>query len=660
MQKEIKAQSFVVKTSGLLKSDRTTTKTFYFAENFDEIDSTNVSGVLINVGQIKQTVDFYTGQSSYGGFNIEVLRIQDTVDDLLDDFYFYNRDIYIYYHIEGQDRDTATPDLQQVYKGKIENAIVKHDRVLFTVINDRKKLERQFPRTISNSDAGTARGKAAQYVYGTHSMNYGQLVAGNGSGLMTNNMVKALYCGIISGKHRWIVAGNGADITIADYTAVWFWDAQLNRYVQLADSACYTSGTDAEGNIYIDIEAPATGGYIAECFDYIMPDYAESQGAHADWSNVPYILDGDWDTASTLDVAPGAFIEELVCFFPHIPDYTITEQKIYCRTWGDERIDNFTLTGHGATLDVNTLLSYGATEFSDTIIGTPPLYVGFTVTDASVDATAHVYYLFMRLKHQMTNLNDMYVECSNSITTQREIISDICTTVGATFTDNSDVAAITMHPVFYDQRQAISHIMEVAKQGACVAMIDGNNEITVDEIDMSATADKTLDIGDIEIESVVIGESAMRDLVNDMEVNFNYDNYTRGMTVTLDDQNSISDDIYGTWESSINADFITDSTNANALLDYYVNGATATFFTELRPTVEFYTRDIRGTVPYDGSGNFHPLIELELGDHFSLPAALDNYLTCNGESWSGMVFKIIGYGIEAGRLWLKGIYIRTV
>ncbi|MFA7195871.1 MAG: hypothetical protein WC210_09170, partial [Candidatus Neomarinimicrobiota bacterium] len=278
LQKEIKAQSFVVKTSGLLKSDRTTTKTFYFAENFDEIDSTNVSGVLINMGQIKQTVDFYTGQSSYGGFNIEVLRIQDTVDDLLDDYYFYNRDIYIYYHIEGQVRKTTpTATLQQVYKGKIENAIVKHDRVIFTVINDRKKLERLFPRTISNSNAGTARGKAAQYVYGTHSMNYGQLVAGNGSGLMTNNMVKALYCGIISGKHRWIVAGNGADITIADYTAVWFWDAQFNRYIQLADSACYTSGTDAEGNIYIDIEAPATGGYIAECYDYIMPDYAESQ-----------------------------------------------------------------------------------------------------------------------------------------------------------------------------------------------------------------------------------------------------------------------------------------------------------------------------------------------------------------------------------------------
>jgi len=190
--------------------------------------------------------------------------------------------------------------------------------------------------------------------------------------------------------------------------------------------------------------------------------------------------------------------------------------------------------------------------------------------------------------------------------------------------------------------------------------VTGANELTVDEIDLTATADKTLELGDIEIDSVVVGESAMRSLINDMTINYYSDNYTRGLTETATDANSKSDDIYGTWESAINADYLTDSTNVGLLLDYHVNGTTATFFTELRSTVEFYTRDIRGTVPYDGSGNFHPLIELELGDHFALPVALDNYLTCNGESWSGMVFKIIGYGIEAGRLWLKGIYIRTV
>jgi len=661
LQKEIKAQSFVVKTSGLLKSDRTTTKTFYFAENFDEIDSTNVSGVLINVGQIKQTVDFYTGQSSYGGFNIEVLRIQDTVDDLLDDYYFYNRDIYIYYHIEGQVRKTTpTATLQQVYKGKIENAIVKHDRVVFTVVNDNTLLNKMLPPNITTD--GLAKGKIAQYVYGDHSgIKYG-VNDTNGTPLQNNTMVKGILATQVGGNYRWIVGGNGSDLTIAATNALWIWHSEYKRFMQI--TTAYTTGTDAQGNAYVEI-APQDGFFV-DAYDYIMPTNVTRSGT-PNWESPANAINDKFDISdpnayaqATLTDADGGDTY-LNVRFSDVPTYATLDKDVYFGV-DDNGIDTFEISGYGATSDITAVGGYSnrAITLAD---GSLPSTISFRAHQIAThgDNWARVSNCFMRLELRVMEMQDVYIGVNNANDyTQRTIIEHLATECGITYTDNADVAAITMAGVLSEQKKAVDHIRETAKQGACVAMINGDNEITVDEIDMSATADKTLDIGDIEIESVVIGESSLHSLVNDMTVNYYADSYTGGLSEIANDTNGNSCDIYGTYERVLDANFITAAASSASLLDYHVNGTTATFFTELRSTVEFYTRDIRGTVPYDGSGNFHPLIELELGDHFSLPAALDNYLTCNGESWSGMVFKIIGYGIEAGRLWLKGIYIRTV
>lgn len=657
MQKELGAQSFVVKTSGLLKSNRSTTKTFYFAENFDEVDSTNVSGVLINMGQIKQTVDFFTGASSYGGFNIEVLRIQNTIDDLLDDYYFYNRPIYIYYHIEGQTRNTAVPNLQLVYSGKIEDATINHDKALFSVINDHKLLERKFPPIINDANAGSANGKVAQYVYGTHATNYGKNDA-TGTPKQNNNLIKAIPAGGGSNPYRWIVAGNGADISIAASGAMWIWNSEYKRYMQVSTS--YTVDTDTQGNKIIYITPQQ--GYFVKAYDYIMPSNVARAGT-PNWTSPANAIN---DNFNIFDSAGYAQLNVtysdggdsyLYIDFSNVPTYA-TESKSVMFGVDDDGIQLFTISGYGATSDIKSISGY-ATRSITAADGSLPTRITFRgQQDAAEDNNwARVSNCFYRLETKVIEIKDVYIAATNSKDTQREIIADIASNIGVNYADNVAVDAITMSPLFDRQDNAINHIKEVARQGACAAVVSGNNQLTVDKINLSASADFTFNIADIDIYTVKPSLSDTRHIINDAIVNYYYDNYTGGLSKVLPDKNNISDSIFGMMEGVINADFITDSANAGALLDYYVNGDNATFFSEKRSIVEFETINIRGTIPYTAGGVLQAIIALELGDHFSLPANLDNYITCNGESWSGKVFKIIGYGLNAGKIWIKGIEI---
>jgi hypothetical protein len=428
-------------------------------------------------------------------------------------------------------------------------------------------------------------------------------------------------------------------------------------------TTAYTTGTDAQGNAYVEISPQ--DGFFVDAYDYIMPTNVTRSGT-PNWESPANAINDNFDISDSNAYAQATLTDAdggdtyLNIRFSDVPTYATLDKDVYFGV-DDDGIDTFEISGYGATSDITAVSGYSSRTIT-LADGSLPTQISFRAYQIAThgDNWARVSNCFMRLKLRVIEMQDVYIAVNNANdNTQRTIIEHLATDCGITYTDNTDVTAITMSGVLKDQKRAIDHINEIAKQGACIALINGDNEITVDKIDMSATADKTLDIGDIEIESVQIGESSLRNLVNDMRLNYYMDSYTGGLSETTSDTNGNSDDIYGTYERVIDADFIVATASYGALLDHYVNGTTATYFTELRPTVEFYTRDIRGTVPYDGSGNFHPLIELELGDHFSLPASLDNYLTCNGESWSGKVFKIIGYGIEAGRLWLKGIYIRT-
>jgi hypothetical protein len=646
-------KSFIVKMRGKPKAGGANVY-FYFADSWDEVDGNAVDGILMDVGSIKENIDYYNNSSTFGGFDIEVMHLQDKTADIIRDYYFYNQLVNIYYWQERQARTTA--DLQLAYTGIVENSPSDPDRVIFRVGNYRRKLDKPFPPNIEDNDAGPADGKVAQYVYGERGIKYGKLDIDSGTGKMTNNLVKCIYCGIEGGKHRWIVGGNGADITITDFNDIWFYDMRLRRYIRLADGTGYASGTDTQGNLYVELEAQ--GAYIAECYDYIMPDLAYDYAGSAtyDFVDTDKVLDGDWSTFSYMDMVADTFNERLVVYFPKYPTYDITEKRIYCKTRGDENIDNFLMTNfHSSALDVNTPLSSPGTEFTQTTTGTPSQVVEFSVTGASGPARAQVFYCFIRFKHKMVELNDMYVECSNSTDTQREIIEDICDYAGITYSDNASVTACTLAPVLDMQKTAYEWIKEVAKQGACTAIVRYNNNLAIMKPDITASADLTLQVADIKIDTLKCDESTLNQVVNDIRINYYKDNYTDGFSETLTDDNSTSDGIYGTREKVINADMWTAT--PTTLKTYHVDSTNETFFSQVRNIVSYETNGLVGVDPYTSGGDYHPLIELEIGDYFSINSEMDDYRKCNGASWSGKVFLIIGHEWGVNSIKIKGIEV---
>jgi len=93
------------------------------------------------------------------------------------------------------------------------------------------------------------------------------------------------------------------------------------------------------------------------------------------------------------------------------------------------------------------------------------------------------------------------------------------------------------------------------------------------------------------------------------------------------------------------------------LKTYHVDSTNETFFSQVRNVVTIQTNGIVGVLPYNAGGTFEPIVQLEIGDHFGISPDMDEYITCNGDSWNGKVFKIIGYELGIGEIQLKGIEV---
>ena len=443
-------------------------------------------------------------------------------------------------------------------------------------------------------------------------------------------MAKCHYVGIVSGKYRWIVCGNGADVSI---TAGWFYDGNLKRYVQ---AKSITTGTDTEGNAYIDIAV--NDGYVTSCYDYIHPYKVRTAGGSPDWTNTSNAIDDSVSTYSELefDLDLGG-TRTLYLAFANTNNNTINEKRLYYYCAQNNAL-GFTLTGFTTPASIDVSGGDG-----NTVVTGTPTEIGFNLTDDTTNiGYGRVHKAYLRLEYEMTELNDLFAVVQNTNNTQREIIADICDEVGISYIDNTDVTAIDLDFVMDEQKPAIEHIKQIAIAGACVPYVNSNNQLKLLKVDLSATSNKELQVKDIE--SVSLSKSSLENIVNDMEISYGFDNYTGGNTQIASDSNTTSQTINGVRSKSIDSKYYKDT--PTGLLDYHVDGTSETFFSELRNIATIKTNSILGVLPYDNSGNFKPLFALEIGDVISVNANYDDIEKCNGESWSGK--KLLIYGIELG------------
>lgn len=550
-------------------------------------------------------------------------------------------------YVSGAGDITYSDNLLRYYKGIISDKRNEDNQVVLEIENDTAKLEKQIPDLIDDDDAGDANGKVAQLVYGSHSTNYGTY-----DSRPKNNMVKCEYCGIVDDKYRWIVGGNGSDISLDN---AWFFNSTLNRYVEIIS---YDSGTDAQGNKYIEITPE--DGYITDCYDYIYGKLVTETGTSPVWGeDSGYAIENSIDN-STVSATRVSFDNEYVntnlkISFNDTNNYTINSIYAYYKVSSSNE-SVFVLSGSNfSEIDIST-----RTVYNEEISGLTslPTYINFICSEFSEMAVgnAYVYYAYLRANFELTEIGDLYVECSNDIDTQKEVIEDLCDKADISYIDNADVSGITMAPILDTQKNAIDHIQEVAFQGACVAFVNNDNELSVDQIDITATADKVLYPNDVQVGSLEVEETSLSELVNSININYGDDNNTGGSTEISTSENTTSQSKYNiTKEKVINADFYqADPTELKA---YWVNGNTETAFTKKRAIFTLRTCGIVGSHPYDASGNFEPLCLLEQGDHISLDASFDNYKKCNNESWDGKVFKIIGKQDGIGYMELKGLEV---
>ena len=646
-------QAFIVKINALKKVGLSAA-TFYLSNDFNEVDSKLAIGIISDYGAIKESVDFYNGSFSFGGFDINIQQFQDRINDLLSDYYFYNQTIEIYYWIEGQDKLTTANELQLLYTGKIENRITDLTNAKLSVINDTTLLDTMYPPLINDTDAGSAIGKVAQRVYGSHTMgNYGDN-DNDGTNDPTNNMVKGIPTATTTGRYRWIVGGNGSDITIAASGALWV--KEYGRWMKIVES--YYTGTDTQGNKYIEFDRPT--GYFALIDDYIFPVGASQSGIYGTWLNTDRAWDEDFDLTDGNDgyteiawVTSQLIDKTLTVNFGNIPSYVTTLKTINYGV-SNSNSDTWTVSGYGSTGNIDGSNAHGF-KLITLADGSLPTEIDFNVEVAGAVAAAgyaRVSNCFIKTRWEMPEEKEVYVVTTGTIDTQREIIEDICDDVSLGYTDNTDVTACTLAPVLDTQKKAIEWIKSLAVEGACVPLVNSDNNLKLLKVNLADTLNKQIQKGDIA--KLVCSETSLSQVVNDMEIGYKYDNYTNGLTEVSSDSNSSSITIHNeTMSKSIVSEYY--QVTPTTLLDYYVDGTSETLFSQVRNKIEITTNSILGVLPYTSGGTFNPLIRLEMGDVIGVHPDMDEIQKCNGESWTDKKFIIFGLEIGVGYMKIKGL-----
>jgi hypothetical protein len=637
-----------------------------------------VHAVVLNESiKITENIDVRNHSSTIGGFSLSLSYTGDMVDNI-DDYWFYNKEIKIYF---GDSSLTTLSDYLLLYTGNIRDFVIEDDILTFEIENSTFTVQKKLPQNkITTSDGNLIPAENINspktLAYGDHPFYYGQ------DGTLTNithrqdnNMVKCKYLGLdTDGKHRYLIANHALYKTNDTYYRAWMYDPRVNRYVKIdtTEISYTTSGNDTILKIDPDFHL----------YDYLYPVSTDNFG----YNNPNNIIDLSYTTYANSAPGSGEFKYVDVNFTYTGNESELVSAKLFFKTYFDEgdAAATFTLFSGGTDLSglSDETLQSVTVALSGTSIENPVTFYHNAVS--STNSTTKVYMCFYELRYLPTELFDVYVACQGRkasfplesyfndiamnalIENPAHVITSLIVDELGLFPDTTKLTTIETEltswkfaPVIYKQKDSKQIIDELARQCKSVVFWSALNKPKFDTFFASNTTNKEFKINDIKAHTLKTYKTSLSDIVNDYKLNYNSDasGHLQSSLSREDDRANVgSQAVYNAvMEEVQDAEAIYDTTTAGLLADHWCKDDDDSYWSELHDIVEFETAGLRG-INYWESGTFKPTFTLELTDIIEFDhTEFDGLKLCNGESWEDKQFKIIGIVRDKSNIKIKAI-----
>jgi hypothetical protein len=658
-----------------------------------------VLGVLRNRDiSIVESVNIRQHIASIGGFSIKL--IDEGLSDKFNTNKIYNRAIWVYL---GTDDLSYLDDSLLLYKGVIKDQSVQGNEITLQIENSTGTVQKMLPQTeLADTDGVQAvpflpqqsKGKFKPIIYGDYRTNIDNVTAANTNLGTERHLCPAVYLGREdNGDHRWLISHHQVDAV----DELWmYWDL-LGRFVKVktfateqnTSSGCIISHTDLV-NVYDFFhgdgqESTGTGGggSVTNPNNYVERDVSTftrlqcddidggpAESATAQWRFPTHEVTDDDMVVEVVGYVLAAFDEgadvgNSTFQINHTPDTPDAKGAS-----GSATFDTYTFTAT-TVISVNTVMEaqlVGATDpgLGDTNIA--DIYFGFKRIELTPDKLLPVYF-GGRGREASTAVAGYFTGLSagdvleNPVHIAGSIIQDeLGLTPDLTRFDNLDGDFSSWKMQLYltglNGRENSKAVLDkLALQSKSFIWWDTNNQPSFDHFESAYTTDREIKLDEIaDIKQLKIRKTKLSDIVNTFKLQYEHDEIDgifRASVSREDDRATTgSQDIHNSEiQKDLEADYIVDATTAGLLADHWCKDDADSFWSTLHDVIEFPVVTNRGINIYD-SGVFKPLIRLTLLDIIEFDdAQFDSVVKLNGQSWSGVQFKI--FHIVRNKLGMK-------
>lgn len=701
---------WVIELTATQKADLDTDDYFYFStKSFKLYNASNTTyyqahGNLINIPSIQQNVDLYRFTSTKGGFTLQLdnnCKIAnpensneiETFTDLLADYHIQNREIKIYLNYQtGDTVQTNIADMLLMYTGLTRK--LSCDKGIVTLnIESPDLLENIYYPNLFDGEI------EIPLVYGERRFELNSLVA-NTVDLDTDNYAKMAPCRFIEidddGYYTYHISGR--EMNQAATTDVWIRNRETGVMLNI-DSGNISIVNNSNGcTLTIEDSSDKFTAYW-----YFHPTAVSSSGGNTEFTDHDNMIDKNIDSYGEADTGGAAWTTYKQAFtLPYFPgisydsvsNLTICTRSSYVLNSGIGGGVTFQVSDGTNTEDIDT--------YSNTVIHTatwawggsiPTWYVTLNDGDNDdPDVTARVYEVFGKVHFSIdfTEIEnyDVFISCKgveadstlatdftslssgDLLENPAHVLADIIYQLGFSDIDTTSFEALEtalsgwlFAPVMYDNALVNNVLQQLCQDARSWLYINAAGLFAIDTIDLQDTTQRI--ITKKEIKNLQLYKSDPAKLYANIQYKYFYDEHKSEFTQVNETENdgSIADTVkinstVTVYKHENKSAVDTDTIEANS--DFFIDNQVTyptNFLAKQWNMIDVELIDLIGINIYDTSGDYQPLICLEIGDVIEISNDYDDIQKMFGESWAGEHFKIINFKMVNNSLSFTAIHI---
>lgn len=669
---------YVIKLTGMLKASPYTERIFYLSDQERFITDTTefyCYPIIQNDIEITEQLNVKEHTASIGGFSIQLMNVD--FSDFFNTYYFYNRDIEIYYGDMGL---TDLDDFEKRYSGIVGDISENAGIIDIPVTNSTFKVQKTVPEKLIKNKAITASlsrevlpdavGKPYGFVYGDYDQEATSVFAPSKEILATTRL---MYVGDTA--RYWAVCEN----KLKSFADAWYQDNQLGRKVQVAHSTYPYYGSGSYGS-YI------TTYNTVGVFTYWNNNGSISKSGIDIWGgSEDNLIDDDESTFAspngTTSIGTLLF-STLVVNFDSVDNYdgeNLT-QTVYAKVdfgTNNPALWTFKINGVNAESSTGSYSEYGTTTGNVTIE-----LANVSGSTQTPNNTLKIYVCVKKLSYDVIDMDEMFISCKGKpanttlankftdlstdalIENPAHVVADLIVNVlGITEIDSSfqaqSAGELNGWKFAHDRKESIDSkdlIDEMSINCKSITRWNENNEPSLITFKDNYTADITLNGSDF-MSLPNVYKSNIEDVVNKSKLQYQKITGYRQEIEQEDNRTGIgSQAVYNAiYDKQYQSDYITDTTTAEYLADYWCKDDNVSFWSEVHHMIDF-------ELPIKMKHNFYagdyiPYTSLGLGDVVKFTNMLVN---CNGETWKDRKFLIISKGSYKNKIVFTGFEVYDI